>query len=190
LNVRLGVLGMTIRVIEITHATLESIMRRVPRKGVKAIYALSTLSRLNWVVGQCKSLVLRAQCLASARGLCVETRESKTCDTKCASIMVIERQGELVVYKRTRNPIVVKLSHEGITISRRDSTIIVGGARITLKLLGKEGVVEKVLRLDEIEELLENSHLVKHSLKGLEIQLLNILRNLANCAKLTATQCP
>lgn len=184
-------LRMSTRVLDSTHATLESVMKRVPRKGAKATYALSILSRLDWVLRQCRSLTLKAQCLASARGLCIEGRDSKLCDAKCASIAVLERQGELVVYRRTGNPLAVRLTPEGVVIARRGSVITVTGARIKVELVaGGGGRVEREARLDDVEELLENEYLVKQSLKGIETQLSNIIRNLADCARLTATPCP
>jgi hypothetical protein len=187
----LVLLEMSVRVIEATHATLESVMRRVPRKGAKATLALSMLSRIDWIVRQCGSLVLRAQCLASARGQCVGGRDARLCDARCASVMVVERLGELLVYRRTRNPLVVRLSPEGLTISRKGSVITVTGARVKVELSGGDGGrLEKVVRLDEVEDLVENIHLIRESLRGVEVQLSNTLRNLANCAKLTATPCP
>jgi len=184
-------LEMSVRVIEATHATLESVMRRVPRKGAKATLALSTLSRIDWIVRQCGSLVLRAQCLASARGQCVEGRDARLCDARCASVMVVERLGELLVYRRTRNPLVIRLSPEGLTISRKGSVITVTGTRVKVELSGGDGgKLEKVVRLDEVEDLVENIHLIRESLRGVEVQLSNTLRSLATCAKLTATPCP
>ena len=165
-------------------------MEKVPRKGAKATYAQSIASRLNWVVKQCKSLTLKAQCLASARGLCIEEGGVRMCDTKCASISILERRGELVVYRRAGSPLAVRLTPDGVVVSRKGSSITVSGPTIKIELeAGEGGRVEKVVRLDDIEELLENEYLVKESLKGIETQLSNMIRNLSNCAKLTATSC-
>jgi len=182
---------LSVRVLDTAHATLESVMKRVPRKGAKATYALSILSRLNWVIKQCKSLTLKAQCLASAKGICIEGGGVRVCDTKCASISILERQGELVVYRRAGNPLAVRLTPEGVVVSRRGSAITVSGSRIKIELVaGEGGRVERVVRLDDVGELLENEYLVKQSLKGIETQLSNMIRNLSNCARLTATPCP
>ncbi len=182
---------VSLRAVEVAQATIESVMRKLPKKGAKATYALSVLSRVDWIVRLCGSLILRAQCLANARGQCVNAKDARVCDVGCASIVVIEGLGELVVYRRTRDPLVVRLTPGGLSVSRKDSTITIEGARIKVEIQGGDGGrVERTVKLDEIEELLENDFLIRLSLKGVETRLSSILRNLANCAKLTATQCP
>lgn len=166
-------------------------MRRAPRKGATATYVLSVISRIDWIIRQCKTLILRAQCLSNARGSCSGGDGVKLCDSKCSSIMLVESGGEIAVYRRSRNPIVVKVTGGNVEISMSDRRLVISGSLLRVEIeTGDGSKIEKTIRLDDMDDLYNNDYLVKHSLKGLENRLNIMLRNLANCARATATPCP
>ena len=182
---------MSLRAIDSLHSALEAAMRKVPRKGAKATLVLSLLSRVDWLARQCKTLAARAQCLSNARGHCTEGGEVKLCDSRCSSVVVLQGVGELVVYRRARNPIAVRVTAGSLEIATRERRVTLEGTTLRVEIETPEGVrAGRVIRLDDIDEVYENSYLVRESLKGLETLISNLLRNLAACAKATATVCP
>lgn len=182
---------MSTRVLDSTHASLEAVMRKLPKKGASSVYVLSVVSRIDWLVRRCKTLITRAQCLSNARGSCSSGKDFKVCDSKCSSIMVVEGAGEIAVYKKTGSPITVKVSPNGLEIATRDHRVVVSGTLLKLEIPTPTGSrMEKEIKLDDVNEISENDYIIKQSLKGLETKIEVMLKNLATCARETATVCP
>ncbi|MCX8195783.1 MAG: hypothetical protein N3F67_01700 [Acidilobaceae archaeon] len=180
---------MSQRVFESVHSTIGSIARRTPKKGFKQTLALSQLSRVDWLVRQCKTLFARAQCVASAIGSC-RGDKIKVCNSECASIMLSEGPEASAVWKSSNDPISVKVSEEGIELSSKDYRLRIAGSKLYVSLPGTGGRVEKEVSLEDVEDLYANLDYVKHTMRSFELEVENMLRNLALCARAHARACP
>ncbi|MEN3000075.1 MAG: hypothetical protein ABDH61_05835 [Acidilobaceae archaeon] len=180
---------MSQRAFDSVHDAISAIARKTPKKGFKQTLALSQLSRVDWLVRQCKTLFARAQCVTNAIGSCRGER-LKICDANCAGIMMMEEPELSSVWKSSGDPISVRVTEGGIELSSKDYMLRIAGSRLFISLPGTAGRVEREVDMEDVEALYSNIDYVKHVMKDFELEVENMLRNLALCARANARVCP
>ncbi len=181
---------MSIRGFDSVHSTLEALLRKAPRKGFKSTSIINIIVRIDWIIRQGKTLYLRAQCLSKARGSCIEGNV-KICSSGCASIMTAEAPDYISVWKAREEPFSIRISPEGLNISHGGYNVSIQGVTLIITMITPQGsLTEKTIRLDDADEVYANSDYVSIALKGVEEEIQSALRNLAQCARLAAIQCP
>lgn len=181
---------MSARGFDSAHSTLEALLKKAPRKGFKSASIINIIVRVDWIIRQGKTLYLRAQCLSRARGSCTEGK-MKICDTGCASIMTAEAPDYVSVWKARKRPFSIRITPEGLNISHGGYSVSIQGTTMRIVMITPQGSsTEKTIRLDDADDVYANSDYVSIALKGVEEEIQASLRNLAQCARLAAIQCP
>ena len=180
---------MSQRAFDSVHSTIGAIARKTPKKGFKQTLALSQLSRIDWLVRQCKTLFARAQCVTNAIGSC-KGEKVKICEANCAGVMMMEEPGLFSVWKSSGDPISVRVLEEGIELSSKDYRLRIAGSKLFISMPGAAGRVEREIDMEDVEALYSNIDYVKHVMRDFELEVENMLRNLALCARANARVCP
>jgi len=182
---------LSIRVFDSIHATLTSIAKKTPKKGYKPTIVLSQISRIDWIIKQCKTLVLRANCLVGTRDTCMSKDKVKLCDTQCANIMLAESPDYTSIWKISENPIVVRVLSDSLEVASKQYKIQVHGSKLSLHIPKPTGeLVEKILDISDIDSFYESIDYIKDVLGRFEGELNNMIKNLSQCAKAHAKTCP
>lgn len=181
---------MSLKTIEVLGSALSAAAKKLPKKGQRQTVALSQISRIEWLVRQCKTLVARGSCVTSAIGSCKEEGKLKVCSAGCGNISMAEGSGYLAIWKSSGDPMAVRILEGALEISSKDKMIRVEGSRLSLRMEGTAGVISKEISIDDVDQMYEGADYINFVLREVEQEIENMLRNLSMCARANARTCP
>lgn len=181
---------MSLRTVETLSGALASAAKKLPKKGQRQTVALSQISRIEWLVRQCKTLIARGSCVTSAIGSCKDEGKLKVCSSGCGNISMAEGPAYLAIWKSSGDPLAVRVLEGSLEISSKDKLVRIEGSKILLSIEGTGGRLIREISVDDIDQIYEGADYLKFALKDIEQEIENMLKNLALCARANARSCP
>jgi len=168
---------------------LDDVIEQLPKEGYKASVAVGAVSSTRLLVESLVELARLAECVASAKGSCRESGETRFCDPGCARIYLERLGDQAIVFKSKSNAFSARLSGSDAEVRAKGVYARVQGQTLTVGIVGEGGYVEETVNLADADEVFRKSYTIKYVLKRVARPVRVAIGDLRACAARNAIVC-
>ena len=164
---------------------LDSIIEGAPKEGYKAAVVLGVINSVRTLVEDLEGLAKRIRCVAEAKGGC----KDGFCRPGCGGL-VLQASGEgLVMGKYKGNAFGAVVGPDGVEVRVDDAKMRLTGVELVLQFPAGEGWASKTVRLDDYDNVYQNSYAIKYVMKKLARPVRKSMEAISECGKRQAIVC-
>ncbi len=165
-------------------ARLEAVIEQLPKEGYKAAVVVGLAGRILEIVEKTETIASKIDCIARGKGGC----EKRLCNPKCGKIF-LETNDKAIIAKYNNNVFSAIIEQNRVEIRTKHARVVIEPRQIQYYIMGKNGLIQDSISLNDPDELFLKNYSVKYALKNIGRNLERALIALRTCAAISAIAC-